>query len=221
MTAALTGSLKLREPGRIVVETGGVGYELFIPLSTYYRLPVAGAAVELAVRQLVREGAVTLYGFATGAEKQAFDLLTRVQHVGPKLALAVLSVMAPEELAAAIARGDIGRIDAVPGVGRKVAERVVRELSDKVGELKLAASEPRVGPSDGRGRVLEDAVSALVNLGYKPAEAKSAVDSLDAAAAAEGVETNEQLERLCILGCDDVQGFLFAPARPPEEALTG
>ena len=82
-----------------------------------------------AFRNLVREGAVTLYGFATGAEKQAFDLLTRVQHVGPKLALAVLSVMAPEELAAAIVRGDVDRIDAVPGVGRKVAERVVRGVS--------------------------------------------------------------------------------------------
>ena len=189
MIAALKGSLRLREAGRIVVETGGVGYELFIPLSTYYRLPAAGAAVELAVRHLVREGAVTLYGFATGAEKQAFDLLTRVQHVGPKLALAVLSVMSPEELAAAIVRGDVDRIDAVPGVGRKVAERVVRELSDKVGELRLAAPEPRAAPSDGSAQVLDDAVSALVNLGYKRAEAKSAVDSLDASAAAAGVET--------------------------------
>jgi len=189
MIAALKGSLRLREAGRIVVETGGVGYELFIPLSTYYRLPAAGAGVELAVRHLVREDAVTLYGFVTGAEKQAFDLLTRVQHVGPKLALAVLSVMAPEELAAAIVRGDVDRIDAVPGVGRKVAERVVRELSDKVGELRLAAPEPRAGPADGRAQVLEDAVSALVNLGYKRAEAKSAVDSLDASAAAQGVET--------------------------------
>lgn len=189
MIAALNGSLTLREAGRIVVETGGVGYELFIPLSTYYRLPAAGAAVELEVRHLVREGAVTLYGFATVTEKQAFDLLTRVQHVGPKLALAVLSVMSPEELAAAIVRGDIDRIDAVPGVGRKTAERVVRELSDRVQELKLAAPEPRAAPSDGSAQVFEDAVSALVNLGYKRAEAKSAVDSLDASVAAEGIET--------------------------------
>jgi len=189
MIVALTGSLSLREAGRIVVETGGVGYELFIPLSTYYRLPGTGVSVELEVRQLVREGAVTLYGFATAAEKQAFDLLTRVQHVGPKLALAVLSVMSPEELMAAIVHGDIHRIDAVPGVGRKVAERVVRELSDKVHELKLAAPEPGAAPSDGRAQVLDEAVSALVNLGYKQAEAKFAVDSLDASAAPEGVET--------------------------------
>jgi holliday junction DNA helicase RuvA len=165
MIATLTGSLRLRETGRIVVETGGVGYELFIPLSTYYRLPAADAVVELEVRHLVRESAVTLYGFATGAEKQAFDLLTRVQHVGPKLALAV------------------------PGVGRKVAERVVRELSDRVAELKLAASESRTGPLDRGAQLLDDAVSALVNLGYKRAEAKSAVDSLEVSATAAGVET--------------------------------
>jgi Holliday junction DNA helicase RuvA subunit len=135
MIATLRGSLRLRETGRIVVETGGVGYELFIPLSTSYRLPAAGAVVELEVRQLVREGVVALYRFASRAEKQAFDLLTRVQHVGLKLALAVLSVMSPEEMAAAIVHGDIDCLDAVPGVGRKVAERVVRELSDRVAEL--------------------------------------------------------------------------------------
>src|SRR5208283_2726732 len=166
MIAAIKGILRLRESERLVVETGGVGYEFFIPVSTYYRLPAAGVTVELEVRQLVREGAVTLYGFATAAEKQAFDLLTRVQHVGPKLALAVLSVMSPEELAAAIMHGDMDRIDAVPGVGRKVAERVVRELRDKVGGLKLAAREPRAAVPDARAEVLDGAVSALVNLGY-------------------------------------------------------
>ncbi len=125
-------------------------------------------------------------GFATEAEKQAFDLLTRLQHVGPKLALAMLSVMSPNELAEAIGRGDIERIDAVQGVGRKVAERVVRELRDKIGELKLAARESHMVPADRSAQVFEEAVSALVNLGYEVAEAKSAVESLDAAA---GVET--------------------------------
>ncbi len=171
MIAALKGILRLRDAEHAVVETGGVGYALFIPLSTYYRLPAAGVSVELEVRQLVREGAVTLYGFATAAEKHAFDLLTRVQHVGPKLALTVLSVISPEELAAAIMNGDIDRIDAVPGVGHKVAERVVRELRDKVEGLKLAAREPRAAAPDGRAEILDDAVSALLNLGYKRAEA--------------------------------------------------
>ncbi len=108
--------------------------------------------------------------------------------------------MSPEELVAAIVRGDIDRIDTVPGVGRKVAERVVRELSDGVGELKLAAPEPRAGPSDGMAQVLDDAVSALINLGYKRAEAKSAVDSLDASAAAEGVETIIRRSRVVLVG---------------------
>ena len=139
MIASLAGALVVRDAGRIVVETGGVGYEVLIPLSTYYRLPQLGDRVALEIRQVVREDALTLYGFSSATEKRAFDLLMSVQHVGPKLALAILSVLAPEELAAAIGKGDVDRIDAVPGVGPKVAERVVRELRDKVADLKMAA----------------------------------------------------------------------------------
>jgi Holliday junction resolvasome RuvABC DNA-binding subunit len=94
MIATLTGRLKLRDPGRLIVETAGVGYEIFVPLNTYYRMPSVGAEVELEIRQIVREDAILLYGFATAPEKQAFDLLMSVQHVGAKLALAVLSVLA-------------------------------------------------------------------------------------------------------------------------------
>jgi len=183
MIATLAGRLKVRESGRLVVETAGVGYEVFIPLATYYRMPSIGAAVELEIRQVVREDAITLFGFATPGEKHAFDLLMRVQHVGPKLALAVLSVLSPDELVAAVTHEDVNRIDAVPGVGPKVAERVVRELRDRISELKLVA--PAHGTveasSNGAGSLLDDAVSALVNLGYKPAEAKRAVDSVGAA----------------------------------------
>ena len=96
MIATLNGKLKLRDPGRLIVETAGVGYEIFVPLNTYYRMPSVGAEVELEIRQIVREDAILLYGFATVAEKQAFDLLMSVQHVGAKLALAVLSVLSPE-----------------------------------------------------------------------------------------------------------------------------
>jgi Holliday junction DNA helicase RuvA len=183
MIATLTGRLKVRESGRLVVETAGVGYEVFIPLATYYRMPPIGAAVELEIRQVVREDALTLFGFATAGEKHAFDLLMRVQHVGPKLALAVLSVLSPDELVAAVTHEDVNRIDAVPGVGPKVAERVVRELRDRISELKLVA--PAHGTveasSNGAGTLVDDAVSALVNLGYKPAEARRAVDSVGAA----------------------------------------
>jgi holliday junction DNA helicase RuvA len=189
MIASLSGRLKHREAGRVVIETGGVGYEVSIPLATYYRLPGIGAQVALEIRQVVREDSLTLYGFFTRAEKQAFDLLMLVQHVGPKLALAILSVLSPDELVSAIAREDVERLDAVPGVGAKVAERVVRELRDKTAELKLVASE-RVealdGAADGAASgdsELDDAVSALVNLGYKPIHARRAVD---AAAARDG-----------------------------------
>ncbi len=186
MIATLTGTLAVRDPNRIVVETVGVGYEVLIPLSTYYRLPPTGERVALEIRQVVREDALTLYGFSTGTEKRAFDLLMSVQHVGPKLALAILSVLAPEELVAAIAKGDVERIDAVPGVGPKVAERVVRELRDRVGDLKLVApSTTQVnGPmpaQPGNGipaGSLDEAISALVNLGMKPVEANRIVQAV-------------------------------------------
>ncbi len=190
MIATLTGALAVRDAGRIVVETGGVGYEVLIPLSTYYRLPQLGDRVALEIRQVVREDALTLYGFSSATEKRSFDLLMSVQHVGPKLALAILSVLAPDELVAAIGKGDVDRIDAVPGVGPKVAERVVRELRDKVADLKMAAPSTTapggyVRPApDGNGRPAgpaDEAVSALVNLGMKPVEAKRTVDAVVAA----------------------------------------
>jgi holliday junction DNA helicase RuvA len=198
--ASLSGALIVRDAGRIVVETGGVGYEVLIPLSTYYRLPQLGDRVSLQIRQVVREDALTLYGFSSATEKRAFDLLMSVQHVGPKLALAILSVLAPEELLAAIGKGDVERIDAVPGVGPKVAERVVRELRDKVADLKMAA--PSTSASNGQLRAMpdgngkpagpaEEAISALVNLGMKPIEAKRTVDAVVAADA--GAAQNPEL----------------------------
>ncbi|HTR62487.1 MAG TPA: Holliday junction branch migration protein RuvA [Candidatus Binataceae bacterium] len=191
MIAALKGTLEVRDAARIVVATGGIGYEVFIPLTTFYRLPAIGETVALQIRQVVREDAITLYGFSSTIEKRAFDMLLSVQHVGPKLALAILSVLEPDELVAAIRREDIEKIDAVPGVGPKVAERVVRELRDKVDSLRLSdavvehangvASAPKV-PS-GPPTLADDAVSALVNLGVKPAEAKRTVDAVLSAAA--------------------------------------
>ncbi len=190
MIASLAGRVKLRDAGRLVVETGGVGYEVFIPLATYYRIPSIGSPVELEIRQVVREESITLYGFATAGEKQAFDLLLGVQHVGPKLALAILSVLSPEDLVEAIAQEDVDRIDAVPGVGPKVAERCVRELRDKISALNIAVTE-RPAAANGHGGatpMLDDALSALVNLGYKPIEAKRAVDSIGADGAQDGLE---------------------------------
>jgi Holliday junction DNA helicase RuvA len=204
MIARLSGKLKLRDPGRLIVDTGGLGYEVFVPLSTYYRTPSVGADVELEIRQVVREDALLLYGFATPAEKHAFDLLMGIQHVGPKLALAILSVLAPKDLVAAISHEDVERIDAVPGVGAKVAERIVRELRDKVSALNLAAPVKMDGASSNgharEGSLVDDAVSALVNLGYKPAEAKRAVDAVDAFDEKDGLESVIRKSLAIILG---------------------
>jgi Holliday junction DNA helicase RuvA len=203
MIATLAGTLRLRDAGRLIVEAGGIGYEIFIPLSTYYRIPSVGTRVELEIRQVVREDAITLYGFATPAEKTAFDLLIGIQHVGPKLALAVLSVLAPGDLASAIARNDVARIDAVPGVGAKVAERVVRELRDRISALTLVPSHPATtaAPENGAGSsILDDAVSALINLGYKPAEAKRAVDTVGVDESGGNLETLLRRSLAVILG---------------------
>lgn len=191
MIATLNGKLQSREPGRIIVETGGVGYEVLIPLSTYYRLPPLGAPVQLEIRQVVREDSLALYGFIAFGEKRAFDLLLSVQHVGPKLALAILSTLSPDDLVSAIEKEDVERIDAVPGVGPKVAERIVRELRDKAAELhRIAPASGGVAPSaaNGKSGPLDDAVSALVNLGYKPIEAKRAVDAVAGDGELEGAD---------------------------------
>jgi holliday junction DNA helicase RuvA len=201
--AWLSGRVKIREAGRLVVDSGGVGYEVFIPLATYYRIPATGSAVELEIRQVVREDSITLYGFATAPEKHAFDLLLGVQHVGPKLALAILSVLSPADLADAITQEDVDRIDAVPGVGPKVAERCVRELRDKISALNVTVAErpsTTANGNAGANGMLDDALSALVNLGYKPVEAKRAVDSIGAEGPPEGLEALIRKSLAVLLG---------------------
>ncbi len=135
----------------MVIETAGVGYEVFMPLTTYYRLPSAGSPVYLEIRQIVREDALLLYGFSDPTEKRAFDLLIGVQHVGPKAALSILSVLSPEDLVKAITREDIHRIDAVPGVGTKLAERIVRELArqDRQPQIRGGRRSPLAGAANG------------------------------------------------------------------------
>jgi len=167
-------------------------------------MPSVGADVELEIRQVVREDALLLYGFASSAEKQAFDLLMGIQHIGPKLALAILSVLAPKDLVAAISHEDVERIDAVPGVGAKVAERIVRELRDKIGGLSLTAAVRTDGASTNGhvpgGSMIDDAISALINLGYKPAEAKRAVDAVDEFEESDGLESVIRKSLAIILG---------------------
>jgi len=173
----LSGTLLAITPERALVDVGGVGYEVAIPLSTFYELERAQAggaagAVRLFIHTHVREDQLALFGFATEREKTLFERLIQVSGIGPRLAQVVLSGMAPEDLIAALAASDLARLTRIPGVGKKTAERMVVELRDKVAALARelpAAATATAGGSD------EELVAALVNLGYKPAQAQTAV----------------------------------------------
>jgi holliday junction DNA helicase RuvA len=171
--AHISGTLAQKIPGEAVVDVGGVGYQVFIPLNVFYRLPEIGASVSLQIYTHVREDALQLFGFHDLAEKQIFLLLIGVSGIGPKLAVNILSGIAAEELSRALKEGDQLRLVAIPGVGRKLAERMIVELKDKF--ATFAPTEPESARSDGGSQLLLDAVSALVNLGYKRPEAEKVV----------------------------------------------
>jgi Holliday junction DNA helicase RuvA len=201
MIASLRGTLLEKLPGACVVETGGVGYRVQISSHTATGLPAAGQPVFLRTRQIVREDAVQLFGFAEAEELEVFDLMIAVSGVGPRLALAVLSGLRPRALRRAIREEQVGLLTSVPGIGKKTAERLVVELRDKLEALPL----PGGGESARDGGVLprserwSDAVAALTRLGYTAAQAQEAVRR---AAGTEEDRTLEQLVRraLALLG---------------------
>ena len=173
MIAQISGTLAQKIPGEIIVDVGGVGYQVLIPLNVFYQLPEIGGAINLQIYTHVREDALQLFGFNDLAEKQVFLLLISVSGIGPKLAVNILSGIPAEELARALKEGDQVRLIAIPGVGRKLAERMIVELKDKFAALSPAGVEsakPVIG-----SQVMQDAVSALVNLGYKRPEAEKMV----------------------------------------------
>ncbi|SHJ78332.1 Holliday junction DNA helicase subunit RuvA [Malonomonas rubra DSM 5091] len=178
MIAQLTGELALRSPEQIILDVNGVGYRLQIPLSTFYALPEKGK-IQLRVHTHVKEDAIHLFGFLTDAEKDLFALLISVSGVGPKLAITILSHIPTDELAMALSQGDVVRLTAIPGIGKKSAERLVLELQDKATRFAVEGTVP---PQDGAKPVNagshEDALSALVNLGYKETLARKALNSL-------------------------------------------
>ena len=176
MIAFLRGRVLEKHPTRVIVETGGVGYEVHVPLSSYSAVGEPGADVALRIHTHVREDALQLFGFATPLELALFDRLVAVSGIGPKLALAVLSGIAPGDLVGAIGGGDIARLVSIPGIGRKTAERIVLELRDKVSALEGSAAGG--APGDG---TRTDLLSALVNLGYHRPAAEKAVDAALAA----------------------------------------
>jgi len=178
--ASLAGLVEEKGIDEAVIDVNGVGYRVFLSLRSMARLPPIGQRVRLRIRTIVREDALDLYGFATPAEEDLFLLLTSVSHVGPKLATNVLSGMEPSELAHAIATGDVARLTRLHGVGKKTAERLVLELKDKVSGLAatpIAAGEPGAASAQ-----RTDLVAALVNLGYKPAQAERAAELAEKAA---------------------------------------
>ena len=172
MIGYLEGTLRQLDATRALVLTGGVGYEIHISLSTYYRLE-GQKDVALEIYTHVREDQISLYGFATGEEKYAFEKLISISGIGPTLAQKVLSGITAPELADAIARNDVRKLSSIPGLGKKTAERICLELRDKL-DLPAAAGAPAAPPT--RLSVDDDVQSALVNLGYRPKDAETAVE---------------------------------------------
>lgn len=178
MFAFLRGTLHAKSPEVAVVDVGGVGYEVRIPLSTYYQLGDVGGPVALRITTQVREDAISLYGFLEQGEQRLFGLLVSVSGVGARMALAVLSGMTVAECALALSEKDAGRLQAVPGIGKKTAERLVVELKDKVRSLLPGDSAAAVAAGAGASGPRTDAISALVNLGYPEGPASRAVDQV-------------------------------------------
>jgi Holliday junction DNA helicase RuvA len=173
MIGRLTGRLASKAPDHVLLEVGGVGYLVHIPLSTFYDLPEQESPASLWVHTHVREDALSLFGFLTEREKSLFLLLLGVTGIGPRVALTVLSGMPPAELVDALRKKDSRKLVAVPGVGKKTADRMVLELADKVAKLA-----PETPAGETAAVAADDVVSALVNLGYRRAEAERAVDAI-------------------------------------------
>jgi Holliday junction DNA helicase RuvA len=166
-----------KQPNRIIVDVSGVGYDVQVPLSTFYEIGEEGADVTLRVYTHVREDVLQLFGFLTDLEKQIFERLIGISGIGPKLAIAVLSGMDSREVISAIQRADVARLTGIPGIGKKTAERIVLELKDRLTQLAPpAAAEATSGASAG-DRLREDLLSALQNLGYHRPQAEKAVDA--------------------------------------------
>ena len=175
MIGRLKGTLVEKTPPTILIDVSGVGYEVDVPMSTFCNLPEAGAAVTLLTHFVVREDAMLLYGFGTAAEREAFRALIRISGVGPRIALAVLSGLTVDQLAAAVEKGEAGLLTRIPGIGKKTAERLILDLK---GKLTGAAFAARGGAPESAARA--DIVSALAALGYSEREALAAVKKLPA-----------------------------------------
>ncbi len=195
MIGLLRGNMLEKQPPQLLLEVNGVGYEIDAPMSTFYRLPEVGQPVTLFTHFVVREDAHHLYGFFTREERALFRTLLKVNGVGPRLGLTILSSVEPEEFVRCVVNNDAASLIRLPGVGKKTAERLIIEMRDKVAawqqqspvELNLLA----VGKeNNGRNQTVQDAISALISLGYKPQEASRAVSKVD-----DGALSSEEIIR--------------------------
>jgi len=177
MIASLRGRLAEKAPNRIIVDVGGVGYDVAVPLSTYYKLGDPGSDVALRMHTHVREDTLALYGFSTALELQIFERLIGISGIGPKLALAVLSGIEVADLVRAVQAGDVGRLTAIPGIGKKTAERIGLELKDKLPKGIIDETAAGVEAGAPGGTLRQDLLSALLNLGYHRPLAEKAVEA--------------------------------------------
>jgi Holliday junction DNA helicase RuvA len=200
MIGQLRGRLAEKRPNQVLVDVGGVGYLVLVPLSTYAALGELHTEVTLLIHTHVREDALALYGFVSAREKHFFELLLSASGVGPSLALKILSGMSVEELIPAIRGSDLARLTRIPGVGRKTAERMVVELKDKLEAVALEAGKPVLASPAG---VEADVISALVNLGY---EARAAEDAVGEAKRETGVANFEKLLRAALYALTTPKG---------------
>jgi Holliday junction DNA helicase RuvA len=185
MIAALTGRLATKAPSHVTLDVQGVGYEVFVPLSTFYALPDLEEPLSLSIYTHLRDDAIQLFGFLTRQEKEAFVLLIGISGIGPKLALSVLSALSVPDFVSAVQGGDVEKLETVPGIGKKSAGRIALELKDKVQRLApLTPVAERLRESDDRDLLREDALSALVNLGYRAADVKEVLKRVAQASSA-------------------------------------
>ncbi|MCB1733758.1 MAG: Holliday junction branch migration protein RuvA [Gammaproteobacteria bacterium] len=180
MIGFLRGQLVAKQPPTVLIDVNGVGYEVDVPMSTFFQLPALGDDVRVFTHLAVREDAHTLYGFASEAERRLFRTLLKVSGIGAKLALGILSGASADEFVGAVQRGDVAALTRLPGIGKKTAERLVVELRDRLGDFAapaaagMASSRSLAPPADATG----DAISALQALGYKPADASRMVKAV-------------------------------------------
>jgi Holliday junction DNA helicase RuvA len=177
MIAYLRGTVRFKRASRVVIDAGGVGYDVIIPVSTFYTLEEEGRETALHIHTHVREDALALYGFATRLEQDLFERLIGVSGIGPKVGLAVLSGIEPVDLIRAIERGDLARLTAIPGVGKKTSERIVLELKDRLPRVEVAAMGGPAPAVEQPVLLRDDLLSALINLGYHRPLAEHAVDA--------------------------------------------